>query len=127
MPTTILVLSVDEAPLLERSLPAAVAQPDADVLVVDNACRDATRSVAERSGARVLGLRERVSYAAAINAGILASGGDALLLLNADCVLDAGFLEAASERLGMRGVGSVAPRLIRATGMAPDERLDVLD
>jgi GT2 family glycosyltransferase len=125
--TTILVLSVDEAPLLERCLPAAVAQPGADVLVIDNACTDATRTVAAAAGARVLGLRERLSYAAAINAGILASEGDAVLLLNADCVLDDGFLHAASERLGMGGVGSVAPRLVRATGMAPEQRLDVLD
>lgn len=125
--TTVLVLSVDEAPLLAYSLPAAVAQEGADVLVIDNACTDSTRSVAEAHGARVLGLRERVSYAAAINAGIVASEGDAVLLLNADCVLDEGFLAAARERLEMRGVGSVAPRLIRATGMRPDERLDALD
>ena len=115
------MLSVDEAPLLEHSLPAAVAQPGADVLVIDNACTDATRSVAEAHGARVLGLRERVSYAAAINAGILATEGDAVLLLNADCVLDEGFLAAARPRLETRGVGSVAPRLIRSTGMQPDE------
>jgi GT2 family glycosyltransferase len=125
--TTILVLSVDEAPLLERSLAAAVTQPDAEVLVVDNASRDATRAVAEAGGARVLGLPERVSYAAAINAGIRASDSDALLLLNADCVLDAGFLAAARPRLQERGVGSVAPRLVRATGMEPRDRLDVLD
>lgn len=125
--TTVLVLSVDEAPLLEHCLPAAVAQDGADVLVVDNACTDATRSVAERCGARVLGLRDRVSYAAAMNAGILASEGDAVLLLNADCVLAEGFLEAARARLEQRWVGSVAPRLIRARGMRPDERLDVLD
>ncbi|HEY0343076.1 MAG TPA: glycosyltransferase family 2 protein [Solirubrobacteraceae bacterium] len=125
--TTILMLSVDEAPLLERSLPAAVAQPDADVLVVDNASRDATRAVAERIGARVLGLRERASYAAAINAGIRAAEGDPVLLLNADCVLDAGFLAAARPRLDQLGVGSVAPRLVRATGMEPADRLDVLD
>jgi len=125
--TTVLVLSVDEAPLLEHCLPAAVAQEGADVLVIDNASTDSTRSVAEAHGARVLGLRERVSYAAAINAGIVASEGDAVLLLNADCVLDEGFLAAAHERLGMRGVGSVAPRLIRATGMRPDERLEALD
>jgi GT2 family glycosyltransferase len=125
--TTVLVLSVDEAPLLEHSLPAAAAQEGADVLVIDNACSDATRSVAERNGARVLGLRERLSYAAAINAGILASEGEAILLLNADCVLSDGFLEAARARLQQRGVGSVAPRLIRATGMRPEERLDVLD
>ena len=125
--TTVLVLSVDEAPLLEHCLPAAVAQDAADVLVIDNACTDSTRSVAEAHGARVLGLRERVSYAAAINAGILASEGDAVLLLNADCVLGEDFLSIARGRLEMRGVGSVAPRLIRATGMSVEERLDVLD
>ncbi|MEA2149211.1 MAG: hypothetical protein QOD69_1041, partial [Solirubrobacteraceae bacterium] len=57
--TTILVLSVDEAHLLAHALPAAAAQPDAELLVVDNACTDATRAVAEAHGARVLGLRER--------------------------------------------------------------------
>ncbi len=125
--TTILVLSVDEAPLLEHSLPPAVAQPGSDVLVIDNACTDATRTVAESCGARVLSLRTRLSYAAAINAGIVATEGDAVLLLNADCVLDEGFLEAARPRLDMRGVGSVAPRLVRATGMLEADRLDVLD
>ena len=124
--TTILVLSVDEAPLLQCSLAAAVAQPDCDVLVIDNACTDTTQSVAEALGARVLRLRERVSYAAAINAGILATEGD-VLLLNADCVLDEGFLAAAGNRLAMGGVGSVAPRLVRATGMRSADRLDVLD
>lgn len=125
--TTVLVLSVDEAHLLEHSLPAAVAQPGAEVVVVDNASTDTTRSVAQACGARVLGLRERVSYAAAINAGILATEGDAVLLLNADCVLDAGFLAAARPRLSQRGVGSVAPRLLRSTGMTPAQRLDRID
>ncbi len=125
--TTVLVLSVDEAALLEHSLPAAVAQPGADVVVIDNACTDLTRSVAQACGARVLALRSRVSYAAAINAGIVATEGDAVLLLNADCVLDSGFLAAARPRLSQRGVGSVAPRLVRATGMEAGDRLDRLD
>jgi len=125
--TTVLVLSVDEAHLLAYSLPAAVAQPGAEVVVIDNACSDATRSVAESCGARVLGLRTRLSYAAAINAGIVATEGDAVLLLNADCVLDAGFLAAARPRLSQRGVGSLAPRLIRSTGMQAADRLDRLD
>ena len=125
--TTILVLSVDEAHRLEHSLAAAAAQPDAELVVIDNACVDATRSVAQRFGARIVTLRERVSYAAAMNAGIVASEGDAVLLLNADCVLDEGFLAAARPRLEVRGVGSVAPRLVRATGMRPEDRLDRLD
>ena len=40
--TTIVMLSVDEASLLEHSLPAAAAQPGAEVVVVDNAGSDAT-------------------------------------------------------------------------------------
>jgi GT2 family glycosyltransferase len=125
--TTILVLSVDEAHLLSDSLPAAAVQPGAELVVIDNACSDSTRSVAESVGARIVSLRERVSYAAAINAGIVATEGDAVLLLNADCVLDEGFLAAARPRLEQQGVGSVAPRLVRATGMKVADRLDRLD
>ena len=107
--TTILMLSVDEAHLLERSLPAAAAQPAVDVVVIDNACTDRTATLCEQHGARRIALRERRSYAAAMNAGLAATGGPAVLLLNADCVLDGGFLAAAHPRLGEPGVGSVAP------------------
>ena len=93
--TTILMLSVDEAHLLERSLPAAVAQPDAEVVVIDNACSDRTATLCEEHGARRVALRERRSYAAAINAGLASTSGTAVLLLNADCVLEPGFLDAA--------------------------------
>ncbi len=113
--------------MLERCLPAAAAQPDAEVVVIDNSCADDTRGVAERHGARVVRLPVRVSYAAAINAGLATTDGESVLLLNADCVLDAGFLEAARRQLERPGIGSVAPRLIRATGMSPADRLDVLD
>jgi GT2 family glycosyltransferase len=125
--TTILMLSVDEAHLLERSLPAAVAQPDADVVVIDNACIDGTATLCEAHGARRVALRERRSYAAAINAGLAATAGPAVLLLNADCVLADDFLAAARPRLDQPGVGSVAPLLLRATGMEPADRLDVVD
>jgi GT2 family glycosyltransferase len=121
------MLSVDEAPLLEHSLPAARAQGATEVLVIDNASDDTTKTVAEQHGARYMRCRERISYCAALNAGLAATDAEAVLLLNADCVLDAGFLDAALPRLGERGVGSVAPKLIRATGPTPDARLDVID
>ena len=125
--TTILMLSVDEAHLLERSLPAAVAQPDVEVVVVDNACTDLTATLCEQHGARRVAQRERRSYAAAMNAGLAATDGPAIVLLNADCVLDHGFLAAARPRLDEPGVGSVAPLLLQATGMEPADRLDVVD
>jgi GT2 family glycosyltransferase len=121
------MLSVDEAQLLEHSLPAAVAQPGAEVVVIDNACEDSTAGVAERFGARRIRLAQRRSYCAAINAGIAASNGEAVLLLNADCVLEPDFLAVALEALARTGVGSVAPKLIRATGVMPATRLGALD
>ncbi|MGI8512011.1 MAG: glycosyltransferase family 2 protein [Solirubrobacteraceae bacterium] len=128
MTVTVLVLSVDEAHRLEHCLPAAAAQPGAEVVVIDNACTDQSAAVAKAHGARVVALPERLSYAAALNAGLRATGPDeAVLLLNADCVLDAGFLAAALPRLRATGVGSVAPRLLRARGLAADERLEEID
>jgi GT2 family glycosyltransferase len=125
--TTIVMLSVDEAHLLEHSLPAAVAQPGVEVLVVDNASEDATETLAGAHGARYMRLRERLSYAAAVNAGIAGSDGDAVLLLNADCVIAPDFLAAATAQLRDPTVGSVAPKLIRSASVAATDRLDVLD
>lgn len=125
--TTIVLLSVDEGPLLERSLPAAMDQANAGVLVVDNASTDSTEQVAAAHGARRIHLERRVSYAEAMNAGLAAAGGESVLLLNADCVLDGGFLSAARAGLSDPRVGSVAPKLLRATDMEPSARLPMLD
>jgi GT2 family glycosyltransferase len=119
------MLSVDEAHHLRASLPAAVAQPGAHVLVVDNASTDATAAVIAEHGAERLALPERRSYAAAMNAGFARCEGDAVLVLNADCIIDAAFLDAALPRLQEPGVGSVAPKLLRMTERG--ERLDEID
>jgi GT2 family glycosyltransferase len=127
----VVVLSVDEAPRLEESLPAVAG---ARLVVVDNACTDATAAVAERHGARVVRLAQRASYAEAMNAGVAAALGErdaeAVLLLNADCVVDDGFLDAIAAPLSDAAVGSVAPLLVRsadgaqvdAAGMTIDRR-----
>ena len=127
MITTILILSVDEAALLEHSLPVALAQADARVVVIANACTDSTISTCERLGADVIDIHERVSYAAAINVGLQRTGGRNVLLLNADCVLGGDFLQKAIRHLARPHVGSVAPRLIRSLGMTEADRLGVLD
>ncbi|MDX6666309.1 MAG: N-acetylglucosaminyl-diphospho-decaprenol L-rhamnosyltransferase, partial [Solirubrobacteraceae bacterium] len=90
MTVTVLVLSVDEAGHLETCLPAIVGQEGANVVVVDNACTDSTVEVAEGHGAKVLRLARRVNYAAAINSAVGATGGDEVLLLNADCTVQPG-------------------------------------
>jgi GT2 family glycosyltransferase len=112
--TTVLVLSVDEAGLLETSLPAIVGQ-GAEVVVVDNACTDGTVEVAEGCGAKLLRLSHRTSYAAALNAGIAGTRGDAVLLLNADCVAEPGLVAALERALAADpGLGSAVPKLLRA-------------
>ena len=110
----VLVLSVDEAHRLRTCLPAAARLGADELVVIDNACLDATADVA-REFARVVALPERLSYAAAMNAGLAAvRDADAVLLLNADCVLDPGALEAMRAALDDPAVGAVAPKLARA-------------
>jgi GT2 family glycosyltransferase len=123
---TILLLSTDEAPLLRHSLAAALAQePRPDVVVVDNGSTDATPALADEHGAAYLPLHPRRSYAAAINEGIARTGGDAVMLLNADCFLRPGFLAAALPHLEQERVGAVAPKLVRVS--APGEELGQID
>jgi GT2 family glycosyltransferase len=125
--TTILLISTDRAAELRHSLPAALAQPDAEVVVLDNASTDATAKLAREHGARHLRLERRVSWAEANNAGIAAAEGDSVLLLNADCFLAPDFLAHARPRLGEPHVGAVAPKLVRTLGGEGSQRLDLLD
>ena len=111
MTTTILLISQDRAGDMRHSLPAALAQSDAEVIVVDNASSDDTAALAREHGAEHLRLAERVSWAAANNAGIAAAQGDAVLLLNADCFLEADFLANARPHLdAIDCVGMVVDR-----------------
>lgn len=126
MKTSILLLATDEAHLLERSLPAALAQgAGSEVVVVDNGSTDHTAEVAARHGAHYLRLEPRLIYAAAINQAIARTDGEAVMLLNPDCFLRPDFLSAALPRLAEAGVGSVATKLLRLAGA--DQPLGEID
>ncbi len=111
----VLVLSVDEEGRLRTCLPAVAGE---SVVVVDNACTDASAQVAAAHGARVVALPERCSYAAAMNAGLadpVVRAARAVLLLNADCVLAPGAVAALAAHLEADPrLGAVAPKLLRA-------------
>jgi GT2 family glycosyltransferase len=127
------ILSSDEASRLDAALQAAAGQGFDAGLVIDNASGDATAEVAARHGWPVLGLERRVPYTEAMNAGLtrLLSADPApevVALLQADTFVAPGYLDACLYALaGRSDVGSVAPKLIRATGPAPEDRLDEID
>jgi GT2 family glycosyltransferase len=127
MRVSFFVLATDEAPLLDASLPHALAEAPDEIYVVDNGSTDDTAAVAARHGVRVISLSPRVSYSAAMNAGIAAATTDAVALLQADVFLEPGFKHAALAALERDGIGVVAPKLLRTTGPRVEDRLDVID
>jgi GT2 family glycosyltransferase len=116
---SIVVVSYDDAVDLPVSVGSGLAQRgvSVEVLVVDNASRDASREVAARAGAKVLALASNVGFAAAMNAGIDATSGRYVLALNPDCRLEPDFAAILAARLDARlDAGSASGRLMRGEG-----------
>jgi len=96
--------------------------PDLEVIVVDNASTDGSEAIVADFAPRVRLFRNgsNTGYGGGINAGIAVSGGDAILALNNDIILDpdcvAHLARAldSDERLGM-----CAPKML-----LPDGRLN---
>ena len=88
----------DDAMLLARCLDALAAQrmPPAEVLVVDNASRDATSAVARAHGARVV-FEAAPGIPAAAAAGFDAASGDVVARLDADCLAPPDWVERISR------------------------------
>jgi GT2 family glycosyltransferase len=128
-----LILSSDEAGLLDSALAAAGVQGFDVGLVIDNASQDRTADVAAQHGIPVLSLTRRVPYTEAMNAGLRKllgsrSAPDVVALLQADTFVAPGYLEACVVALrGRSDVGSVAPKLIRTTGAGSADRLELID
>jgi GT2 family glycosyltransferase len=92
------------------------------VVVADNASRDDSVAIAERSTGipvRTVQLGRNAGYAAAVNAGVDSldlTDLDAVLVINPDCRLRPGSLAALTEALHQPGRGIVVPRLINSDG-----------
>lgn len=109
--------------LLERCLASIAAERDrtslaVETLVVDCASPDdGWRAVVEMAGARSLALVENRGYAAGCNAGVAATSGDAVLLLNPDTELLPGALPALLAGLAVAPhVAMAAPLLLNTDG-----------
>ncbi|MBW3608160.1 MAG: glycosyltransferase [Actinobacteria bacterium] len=118
---SILIVTYDHAEEIDACLDGALAQGgeglDVEVIVADNASRDATdaRVRARASTDERVSLIEmgaNTGFAAAVNAAFAAARGEHVLILNPDCVMDRGCAGALRERLlAQPGVGLAAALL----------------
>ena len=85
MSLCVLIPAFNEADRVSTTVAAARSLPSVtEVLVINDGSTDATASVAEKAGARVLTLPENGGKAAALTAGLHATPATYLLLLDAD-------------------------------------------
>ena len=136
---TVIVATVAGGPRLTRMLESLADRPrDVGVLVVDNGSADrGVASLGSRfAGVEVIRMEENVGYTRAVNLAARRAGGEALVLLNDDCVCDPGYVEAIVAALDpAAGVTMAAgvmreardPTRIDTAGMQLDRTLLVFD
>jgi GT2 family glycosyltransferase len=131
MPQTlsIVIPSHNRPDLLQRSLASVTehAPPGTEVLVVDDASVGAVVSQTASSfpSVRVLRLAHNRGFCAAVNAGIAATCGQIVELLNDDTEVTAGWAEAALAQFVDPSVGAITPLvLFGPPGMNDSQRVD---
>ncbi len=119
---SIIIVSFNARADLERcleSLHAAPPKASHEILVVDNRSTDGSVESARRwPGVRVMENDANAGFARANNAGIRASSGAALLLLNSDTIVPAGAIDLLLSELDAQDVAVVGPRLVDGSGRA---------
>lgn len=113
-----------------RSLAAAPPATPHDIVVVDNASTDGSVEAADalarrwpvqdrHIAVRIIAQPGNAGFAAGNNAGIRATSGDLVLLLNNDTIVPAGAIDALVGRLAATPRAAVAgPRLVDGSGAA---------
>lgn len=109
--TSIVILTLNELPVTKlclESIAACTPEPH-EIIVVDNGSSDGTVQHLRGRDVRLIANRENRGFAGGCNQGILAAGGEHILLLNNDVVVTPGWLgglQAALQsapRVGLSG------------------------
>jgi mycofactocin system glycosyltransferase len=113
-----------------RDRPAQLARllralGDLRCIVVDDASTDAgtTREIAERHGARFVGLQSNVGPSGARNAGLAEVDGPLVAFVDSDCVPASGWLGPLLGHFDDPMVAAVAPRIVAAAPPGPGDAL----
>ncbi|MFB0492560.1 N-acetylglucosaminyl-diphospho-decaprenol L-rhamnosyltransferase [Methylobacterium sp. OAE515] len=118
MPSLVaIVVAHDSADMLPGCL-AALAGQHVPAIVVDNASRDASASVAEAAGAQVIRNARNEGYGRANNRGVRAAEtAEHVLIVNPDVILRPGSVDALLDAArSWPDAGLLAPRLIEPDG-----------
>jgi glycosyltransferase involved in cell wall biosynthesis len=107
---TFIVPVYNDASRLEKCLQAIRVQapeaPEIELLVADNGSTDGSDEVARRGGATVFSL-PNVSVSRLRNAAAARATGDTLAFVDSDNRITTGWIRAATDALGARGVAAV--------------------
>jgi len=120
-PVAVVIPSWNSAELLPPCLASLSAQElEIELLVVDNGSADGSLEYLRREGVPHLALPRNVGFAAAVNRGVAATEAAAILVLNADTVLEPGCLGPMRAALeATPGLAAVQPRILQLEGGAP--------
>ena len=129
---SITVVTHDSEPSLARCLDSVLAQdwPGLEIIVVDNASQDRTRSILARyrDRVRILYNAENRGFSAAQNQAIRQASGEWILALNPDALLAPNFVSGLVRGGNLDpGIGTVCGKLLRASPglqIPPERRLD---
>jgi N-acetylglucosaminyl-diphospho-decaprenol L-rhamnosyltransferase len=118
----VVIPSWNSATLLPDCIGSIRAQGlEVELMVVDNGSTDGSVAFLEREGIDHITLPENIGFAAAVNLGVKRTAAAAILVLNADTVLEPGAVERLVAVMASDpGLGGVQPRLLQLEGADRD-------
>jgi glycosyltransferase involved in cell wall biosynthesis len=128
---SILIPTFERADLLGQAIESALAQTygDREILVIDDGSGDDTRGVASQFEPAIAYLRqENRGKAAALNLGIRATAGDAIVVIDDDDLFPPWTLAKHAEALSRNPAADFSyGRYVRFQGKAPPQSSDLWD